>query len=291
MTDLIYDRNIRFFGKDGQQKLADADVTIVGVGGLGTHVVQQLTLLGVGRLTLIDHEELDETNRNRYIGVRYDDPIPGTWKTDIGEKLAKGINPGISVAPIRQSLVSHQAFEAVIKADYVFGCLDNEGARLILNEICAACSRPYFDLSSDILPDGSYGGRVCIAWEGQGCIFCYGELDVAQARTDLETPEARLNRDAIYGVPLNALDRAGPAVVSINGVVASLAVSEFMLGVTGIRPPKRLCKYRGNRGIVTVNGEPAPDCYYCKGIRGKGHAAGVQKYLMVAKSNVIREES
>lgn len=279
MTDLIYDRNIRFFGTEGQHKLADAHVAIVGVGGLGTHVVQQLTLLGVGRLTLIDHEELDETNRNRYIGVRHNDPIPGSWKVDIGERLAKEINPGICVAPIHQSLVSHQAFEAVIKADYVFGCLDNEGARLILNGICAAYSRPYFDLASDILPDGSYGGRVCVAWEGQGCIICYGELDVAQAQADLETPEARVNRDAIYGVPREALDQAGPAVVSINGVIASLATTEFMLGVTGIRPPKKLSKYRGNRGIVTVTEEPAPDCYYCKGIYGKGAASGVQKYL------------
>jgi hypothetical protein len=290
MTNLIYDRNIRFFGKDGQQKLAGAHVAIVGVGGLGTHVVQQLALLGVGHLSLIDDEELDVTNRNRYVGVRSDDPIPGSWKVDIGERLAKEINPGISVAPICQSLRSPQAFEAVVKADYVYGCLDNEGGRLILNEICAAYSRPYFDLASDILPDGSYGGRVCVAWEGQGCLVCYGELDMAQARADLETLEAKANREAIYGVPREALDQAGPAVVSINGVVASLAVSEFMLGVTGIRQPKRLCKYRGNRGIVTVNGEPAPDCYYCKGIRGKGHAAGVQKYLMVAKSNVIREE-
>lgn len=280
MADLIYDRNIRFFGKDGQQKLAGAHVAIVGIGGLGTHVVQQLALLGVGHLTLIDDEELDVTNRNRYVGVRSDDPIPGSWKVDIGERLAKEINPDICVAPIRRSLVSHEAFEAVIKADYVFGCLDNEGTRLVLNAICAAYSRPYFDMASDILPDGSYGGRVCVAWEGQGCIVCYGELDMAQAQADLETQEARANREAIYGVPREALDQAGPAVVSINGVVASLAVSEFMLGVTGIRTPKRLCKYRGNHGIVvTVTEDPAPDCYYCKGIRGKGLEAGFQSYL------------
>ena len=45
-----YDRNIRFFGKKGQDRLAAASVAVVGVGGLGTHVVQQLALLGVGRL-------------------------------------------------------------------------------------------------------------------------------------------------------------------------------------------------------------------------------------------------
>ena len=53
-----YDRNIRFFGKEGQDRLASVSVAVVGVGGLGTHVAQQLALLGVGRLVLIDKGEL-----------------------------------------------------------------------------------------------------------------------------------------------------------------------------------------------------------------------------------------
>ena len=65
-----YDRNVRFFGQSGRDSLGAASVAVVGVGGLGTHVVQQLALLGVGRLVLIDSEEVDETNRNRYVGLR-----------------------------------------------------------------------------------------------------------------------------------------------------------------------------------------------------------------------------
>jgi hypothetical protein len=76
------------------------------------------------------------------------------------------------------------------------------------------------------------------------------------------------------------LDQVGPSVVSINGVVASLAVTEFMLNVTGIRLAKRLLTYRGQMGVVTVKSEePAPNCYYCKGIRGKGDAADVWRYV------------
>ena len=60
MTDR-FDRNLRFFGEEGQRVLRETHVAIVGVGGLGTHVVQQLALLGVGELYLVDHEELDRT--------------------------------------------------------------------------------------------------------------------------------------------------------------------------------------------------------------------------------------
>ena len=197
MDSSRYDRNIRFFGKEGQDRLAATHVAVVGIGGLGTHVVQQLALLGVGRLTLIDPEELDHTNFNRYIGVRHDDPVPGTLKVQIGERLTKETNPQIQVTPIARSLVSRDAFDGIFASDYVFGCLDNEGARLILTELCAAYSKPYLDLASDILAGEppQYGGRICVAWDGNGCLICYSELDVAEAQTDrCETRRPELGR-------------------------------------------------------------------------------------------------
>ena len=75
-----YDRNIRFFGEDGQRKLQQTRVALIGVGGLGSPMAQHLALLGVGSVTLVDDEELDETNRNRFIGARNDDPVPGSPK-------------------------------------------------------------------------------------------------------------------------------------------------------------------------------------------------------------------
>jgi len=283
MNDDRYDRNMRFFGREGQERLGAAKVAVAGIGGLGMHVVQQLALLGVGQLSLIDPQDLDTTNLNRYPGVRYDDPIQRTLKVDLGARVVEQTNPDISVVRIPNSLLSQRAFKAVIASDYVFGCLDREGARLILNELCAAYAKPYLDLASDIVPGDQpeYGGRVCIAWDGHGCLVCYGQLDVAEAQTDLMNPEVKHDQDTVYGVPRRYLGGAGPSVVSINGVIASLAVTEFMLLVTGLRTtPKRLITYRGHTGGVSVStDEPKPDCYYCIGLRGKGDAANVHRYL------------
>lgn len=64
----------------------------------------------------------------------------------------------------------------------------------------------------------------------------------------------------------NLLDNVGPSVVSLNGAIASLGVTEFMLAVTGIRAPNRLLTYNGRTGKVTVStDEPAPGGYCCKG--------------------------
>ena len=276
------DRNVRFFGQIGQDRLAAASVAVVGVGGLGTHVVQQLALLGVGRLVLIDPEQVEETNRNRYVGLRHSDPVPGLPKVTLGRRLAEEINPQVEVVAVSNCLRSESAFEAIIRCDYVFGCLDSDGPRLILNELCSAYAKPYFDLASDIIDDGArYGGRLCVVGSDGGCLVCYDELDLAAARVDLMSDEQRKDHAAIYGVPSDALGAFGPSVVSINGVIASLGVTEFMLMATGVpRPPRNRLKYHGARGIVTVvTGAPEPGCYYCSEIRGKEDAAGVRRYF------------
>ena len=152
----------------------------------------------------------------------------------------------------------------------------------MLTELCAAYAKPYVDVSSDILPNDpvAYGGQVCIATSGNGCLSCMNVLDHAEATVDLAGPEEWRRRAEIYGIPLEQLDRGGPAVVSINGVIASLAVTEFMLNATGIRAPNRLLTYHGRTGKVTVStDDPTPDCYYCKGLWGTGDRADVQRYI------------
>lgn len=276
-----YDRNERLFGVEGQAKLRAAQVAVVGVGGLGMHVVQQVSLLGIGALSLIEDERLDVTNLNRYPGVVPDDV--GALKVDLGARLASGIDPTLPVQTIKRSLFSAEAIGAVKQADWVFGCLDDDGARLVLTEVCAAYRRSYIDTASDIElgPPVKYGGRVCVARSGDGCPVCLDLLDLNAARESLENPRARRDREAIYGVDRAMLGEAGPAVVSINGVVASLAVTEFMVAVTGLRPPQRLTNYYGHRGMVASNkDQPTDDCYYCKALYGTAEQAGVERYAL-----------
>lgn len=263
-----FDRNVRLFGAEGQAKLRATTVAVVGVGGLGTHVIQQLALLGVGGFILIDPENLDESNKNRYVGSRADDPVPGTRKVDIGERIVHEIDPTVPVEKVYASAVSETGFAALGKAGVVFGCVDREGVRLRLTEFCSSRRLPYFDLATEIRTEGgfAYGGRVCVSVAGKGCLLCLGVLDVAEAQRDLAGPAAEADRRAIYGVGSAELGGAGPSVVSVNGVVASLAVTEFTAFVTGLREPNRLVAYYGQTGKVVVNRDhPYLDCYYCAG--------------------------
>ena len=100
-------------------------------------------------------------------------------------------------------------------------------------------------------------GRVCAVWHAAGCLVCYGEIDAAEVNLASMTEAQRQDHEAIYGVRADALGEAGPSVVSINGVVASLAVTEFMLVATGKNnQPRKFLKYHGHGGIVTRSPMP-----------------------------------
>lgn len=122
---------------------------------------------------------------------------------------------------------------------------------------------------------------VCISLAGEGCLHCLGVLDQEEAAEDLASDGERRNKEAVYGVSRTLLGRTGPSVVSINGIVASLAVNEFMVTVTGLRKPQQVLTYRGTTGKVFASIEQTvADCYYCFALRGLGKGAGIDRYLM-----------
>jgi molybdopterin/thiamine biosynthesis adenylyltransferase len=275
-------RSILLFGAEGQRKIRATSVVVAGNGGLGSAVFQHLALLGVRKITSIDEEELDETNRNRFIGARVTDPVPGTPKVQITHRLIQEIDPEIQSVPLKRSIVSEEAFDAVRNADWVFGCFDDDGPRAVLNELTAAYAKPYIDLASDVPEPGIYGGRVCVSVNANGCLDCLGLLDPRAVRRYLETPEQRDAENAIYGVTKAALDEKGPSVSPINGVVAALAAIEFMVAVTGLRLPTRRLEYRGQQAkVVVVTDEPRAGCPRCEGVWKQGPRADVERYLRI----------
>lgn len=278
-----YARNILLFGKEGQERLLGTTALIVGGGGLGSALAQHLALMGVGHIMIAEFDLLDTTNRNRFIGARATDP-DGSRKIDLIERYIHEINPDIKVTPIPGRLESVEVFDAVRKADWVFGGFDHDGPRSILNELCAAYERPYIDMASDVPdPDGkAYGGHVLVSRNGDGCLHCMGLLDGDAIRKYL-TNEADLRREAaVYGIDRPVLGMTGPSVSPINGVIAGLAATEFMVAVTGMRDPARLIHYRGHQSVVTKSrDEPAPHCLVCKGVWGTGDAGNVYRYLNI----------
>ncbi len=264
-----YDRQVRLFGADGQRSVASSSVGIVGLGGLGSHVAQQLAHLGVLSYTLIDSDHVSISNLNRLVGATSADAANTIAKVEVAERQIQSIQASASVQRVRDLESAPSARAALRSSTIVFGCVDNDEARLGLTDLCARTNKPYVDISTEIATDGSwYGGRLVWTSHGTGCLVCRGELDqhaLAQAQM---TDAQRAADDRIYGVARGDLGGTGPAVISINGVVASLAVTEFIAWATGLRAPIPFLTYRGDLGTVTRRVDPPrPGCYYCEVLR------------------------
>jgi molybdopterin-synthase adenylyltransferase len=266
MTAERYSRNAALFGSAGQASIASTRALITGLGGLGCHVGQQLAHLGVTRFGLIDDDVATESSLNRLVGAVPDDVPVRQPKVTISHRLITAVQPRAQVDEIIARLQDAGADKAFDAADVCFGCLDDDLARLALMERCIRSRLPFFDLATDTENDDAlrYGGRVVFSGNGERCPYCMDLLDPgALARLSLPK-DARRAAAQIYGIDADDLDGTGPSVVSINGVVASLAVTEFMVWRTGLRPAAPLLTYRAHLGIVGRSTDPpAAGCPYC----------------------------
>jgi molybdopterin/thiamine biosynthesis adenylyltransferase len=263
-----FDRQLRLFGPAGQERIAESYVTIVGNGGTGAHAGQQLAFLGVRRFGLIDADHATNSSRNRLIGMRLEDVAAQTPKVKILDRLIRQIEPDAEITTVHDTFLSEAGEAELAKASAIFGCVDRDGARLLLNEFACAYDTPYFDVATDTDAAGdrvTFGGRLMVRTGFGACLYCMDLLDRRAVRRDLSSPERRAEEDTMYGVNRDALGETGPSVVSLNGTLVSLAVTEFTVHVTGVpRDPKRLLRYDGLRGIVNEPKDPPlPDCPYC----------------------------
>lgn len=284
MKTTRYSRQELLFGREGQKKINETSVGIVGLGGTGSHVVQGLAYLGVKDFLLIDGDRIEETNLNRLIGGCETDIEKQTPKVEIAERLIRCIQPGAEITKIFDYLRSAEALKTLITRPYIFGCVDNEGARLILMEVAVAYDISFIDLATEIIPVENglprYGGRVVISRPGDYCLNCAAQIDMEEAKQELETKEVKeLRKKHGYGIE----EKDAASVVSLNGVIANLAVTEFLTMVTGLREPNRLLTYYGEREEKNIvnsrNYESKKDCYYCNYLVGKREDANIFRYV------------
>lgn len=261
--DTRYSRQVLLFGQEGQERLASRRVAIMGLGGLGAHVAQQVAYLGVRRFVLADDDLVTDSSLNRLIGATDADVTAKTTKVVAAERQIRTIQPTAEITAIPKPLEAEEVHAALGGVDIVVGCLDDDLARLHLLERASDLGIPHLDLATDT-GEGYYGGRLLFAAGGNGCLSCRDELDQGELTRAAMDDEQRDAHDRSYGMPHSQLDQTGPSVISLNGVVASLGVTEFMVWATGLRQPKLHLVYRGDLGIVTENVDtPRPDCYYC----------------------------
>jgi len=149
---LRFDRTLRLYGKDAMDRLGKAHVAVFGLGGVGSFAVEGLARSGVGRLTLVDYDQVCVTNVNRQLHAL--DSTLGELKADAMASRARLINPAIKIQA-HVELYGETTSQSLLAADvdYVIDAIDNVTGKLHLLKRC-------LELRIPVVSSMGAGGRV-----------------------------------------------------------------------------------------------------------------------------------
>lgn len=192
-------------GETGQQKLADARVLIVGLGGLGCPVSLYLTGAGVGHIGLCDHDIVSLSNLQRQ--TLYSEDMIGETKVTAARKRLSSLSADTEFELIADGLTADNATAIISRYDLVVDCCDNHATRYLIDDVCRELGKPWIYASI-----GEYTGCVST--------FLPGEKGYADLYADREE--------------LEALPPAAAGVIgAVPGIIGSIEAAETIKHICG----------------------------------------------------------
>lgn len=155
-------------GKQGQEKLFEAKVLIVGTGGLGSPVGYYLSAAGVGTIGLVDNDVVTLSNLQRQIA--HNTATLGKPKVESAKSTFQSLNPDVTVIPVQQRLTKNNILAFIHDYDIIVDCSDNFPTRFLVNDACVMTRKYLVTGAVD-----KFEGQLSVVIPGEGpcyrCIF------------------------------------------------------------------------------------------------------------------------
>jgi molybdopterin/thiamine biosynthesis adenylyltransferase len=260
-----FDRQVRVFGTDGQRLLRELRVGVVGAGGTGSAVIEQLGRLGIGALVLIDDDEVDDTNLTRIHESSAVDV--GKPKVEVLADAVRAFGFGTDVETYTGRINSPEGFHPLRSCDLVFGCTDDEHGRIVLCRIAYWHLAPVIDMGVRLRAQEEtlqgIDGRVTYLAPGEACLLCRKRIDLQRAREEVIDPAER--EQLIDEGYAQGLDDPDPAVVTYTTLVASWAVADLLERLFGFGDPDVAAEHllRIHDRKTSRIGAEARDYHFC----------------------------
>jgi molybdopterin/thiamine biosynthesis adenylyltransferase len=228
-------------GGEGQRKLMDAGVLVIGAGGLGSPAAMYLAAAGVGTLGLVDFDDVELSNLQRQLLHDTDDV--GRPKVDSARERLVGLNPNVEVITHRTLLSSDNAFDVLGPYDVVVDGTDNFPVRYLVNDAAQMLGKPLV-----------YGSIY--QWEGQASVFLSGQETPCYRCLFPEPPPPGTVPSCAEGGVFGVLPGIIGSVQAVEAIKLVLGVGETLAG--------KLLLYDALRNdFTTVKLRWDPDCPVC----------------------------
>ncbi|MGH2545780.1 MAG: HesA/MoeB/ThiF family protein, partial [Actinomycetota bacterium] len=228
-------------GGDGQRKLMDARVLVIGAGGLGSPAAMYLAAAGVGTIGLVDFDRVELSNLQRQLLHDTDDV--GRPKVDSARDRLADLNPNVDVHAHRVMLSSENAFDVLGDYDVVVDGTDNFPVRYLVNDATQMLGKPLV-----------YGSIY--QWEGQASVFLPGQDTPCYRCLFPEPPPPGTVPSCAEGGVFGVLPGIIGSIQAVEAIRLVLGVGETLAG--------KLVLYDALRNeFTTVRLRWDPDCPVC----------------------------
>jgi molybdopterin-synthase adenylyltransferase len=229
-----------FLGQNSEEIFGSTTIGIVGLGGGGSHIEQQLAHVGFKKYILYDNDRAELSNLNRTVGMTVKDVALKSEKLEIAVRMIKGIHPGAEIIDIHTHWQENPI--PLRECDIIFGCVDGFDERRQLEATARRYLIPYIDIGLDVHQISRevprMAGQIILSMPGKPCLTCLGFL----------TEDKLAQEAAKYGAAGHR-----PQVIWGNGILASTAVGiavDILTGWTKASPEAIYLLYDGNTGVV-----------------------------------------
>jgi hypothetical protein len=228
----------------GQKMTADVghlSIAIIGGSGTGSPLLEEAGRLGFGRIVIVDPQNVENKNRNRIVNARQGDVQAGASKVGVARRAIEDMALGSVVETYVSDIVDREVIEAVSSCDIMFGCVDSAEARDVMNRISTYYLLPYIDVGVGIvaLPDGTIdqvNGVIHYIQPGRSSLLSRGAYRPSQVAADAlrrrNPQQYEQQRREKY---IEGADEEAPAVISVNMMMAALAMNELLARLYPIR--------------------------------------------------------
>jgi molybdopterin-synthase adenylyltransferase len=227
-------------GEEGQRKIRDAKVFVAGVGGLGSISSYYLTAAGIGNLTIVDRDKVEQSNLNRQI-IHWTEDI-GEWKTRSGARKLGSLNPECTIKAIQTEITADNIQELIGDCSIIVDAMDNMKTRRVLNAASVKNRIPYV-----------YGGVHQL--DGMATVFVPGNTPCLECVFPFSESESKTTPPGILG-----------PVPGVIACIQSIETIKLILGMNELLTGRLLCFCGYDMTFRELKINRNPECPVC------GHA-------------------
>ena len=245
-------RSALALGLDTMRKVMnDQTIGIIGVGGLGSVIAENLIHSGFHAIHLIDPDRVEVTNLNRIVGAYYCDAATNRLKVEVVQEHLQRINPDAMVYAHAIGVEEEAALPVLMQCDWLIVATDNHFSRYQAQNIAIQLGAPLISAGVNITVEGQnitdMSGEVITARNGDGlCLNCLGRINPTAVA-------AHENRGEFIGDELvrrgyvSGREVKEPAVKTLNAILGAMTVEVLLNQYTHRQPHEPICVYENNQ--------------------------------------------